>query len=419
MTAAPIRLLDGIRVLDLTNSRAELAGRLLADLGAEVMKVEPPDGVDSRRRAPFDERPGSDGGSLYWQAVGAGKQSVVLDLDDASARETLRELSRRADILVESFDPGTMEAWGLGYEALSALNPRLIYVSVTPYGQNGPKAHWPATDLTLEAAGGRVGLQGDRDRPPIPVGYPQAAFHAGGQAAADAIIALNERELSGLGQHLDMSMQEAIVWSLMNYPGYPSLTGGDPPGYGDDRGTAVMPARRGPFLGVSACKDGYVVVTPTSQRNFLAAITKNIVPALRDEGLLGEELSAVDWDAWDAARATDALSETQTEQAAAAARAFFASRRKLELMAWAWTSDVHLGPVNTTRDLLENPQLQARGFWKRARRHRAARCSRCAPRASTSICVPRRRSWGSTRRWSSAGSAIRPSSLRFRQRRTV
>ncbi|HEX5369135.1 MAG TPA: CoA transferase, partial [Dehalococcoidia bacterium] len=348
MTAAPQRLLDGISVLDLSNSRAELAGRLLADLGADVMKVEPPGGVDSRRRAPFDERAGSDGASLYWHAVGAGKQSVVLDLEDAAARDTLRELARRADILVESFDPGTMQAWGLGYEALSALNPRLVYVSVTPYGQHGPKAQWPATDLTLEAAGGRVGLQGDRDRPPIPVGYPQAAFHSGGQAAADAIIALNERELSGLGQHLDMSMQEAIVWSLMNYPGYPSLTGGDPPGYADDRATAVMPARRGPFMGISACKDGYVVVTPTSQRQFLAAITKSVVPALREEALLSIELAAVDWDAWDEARSTNSLSETQMEQAAAAGRAFFASQRKLELMAWAWTSDVHLGPVNTT-----------------------------------------------------------------------
>ena len=248
MTAAPIRLLEGIRVLDLTNSRAELAGRLLrrprrrGDEGRAARR--------GRFAAPSSVRrtAGSDGGSLYWQAVAAGKQSVVLDLDDASARQTLREMARRVDILVESFDPGTMEAWGLGYEALSALNPRLIYVSVTPYGQKGPKAQWPATELTLEASGGRVGLQGDRDRPPIPVGYPQAAFHAGGQAAADAIIALNEREVSGLGQRLDTSMQEAIVWSLMNFPGYPSLTGGDPPGYGDDRATAVMPARRGPFL---------------------------------------------------------------------------------------------------------------------------------------------------------------------------
>src|SRR5688572_26692392 len=198
-------LLTGIRVLDLADSRAELAGRLLADIGADVLKIEPPEGVDSRRRAPFDERPGSNGRSLYWSAVGIGKRSAVLDINTQAGRDTIRQLARRADILVESFVPGVMDAWGLGYEALSGLNSKLICVSVSPYGQKGPKAMWPASDLTIESAAGRVGLQGDRDRPPIPVGYPQASFHAGAQAAAGAVIALNERELSVRGQPADGS----------------------------------------------------------------------------------------------------------------------------------------------------------------------------------------------------------------------
>jgi crotonobetainyl-CoA:carnitine CoA-transferase CaiB-like acyl-CoA transferase len=363
MAIEPGCLLSGIRVLDLADSRAELTGRLLADFGAEVLKIEPPVGSDSRRRPPFDERPGG-GGSLYWAAVGLGKLSAVLDLDAEHARETLRRLVQRADVLVESFDPGAMQNCGLGYEALSSLNPRLIYVSVTPYGQAGPKANWPATDLTLEAAGGRLGLQGDRDRPPLPVGYPQASFHAGAQAAADVVIALNERELSGRGQYLDTSMQEAIVWTLMNGPGYPPNVGEDPPGSGDDRLTAALPPRRGPFLGVSACKDGYVVVTPTSQRQFLAAVTASIVPLLREHGLLDDWLAQLDWASWDQARASDCLDEAQLEAAAAAVRSFFLSKTKLELMQWAWTSDVHLGPVNSTLDLLENPHLQARGYWQ-------------------------------------------------------
>src|SRR5215213_10072641 len=113
-------LLEGIRVLDLATTRAELTGRMLADLGAEVLKVEPPQGVDARRIPPF-----------------------------------------------ESDDPGVLEGLGLGYADLRPLNPRLIHVSVTPYGQTGPKAQWPASDLTLQAAGGRVALQGDKDRPPL------------------------------------------------------------------------------------------------------------------------------------------------------------------------------------------------------------------------------------------------------------
>ncbi|HLG12241.1 MAG TPA: CoA transferase, partial [Dehalococcoidia bacterium] len=356
-------LLSGIRVLDLTTPRGELAGRMLADLGAEVLKLEPPGGVRTRFRAPFDERPGHDRRSLYWAAVGLGKRSAVLDLNDDSGREVVRGLAQRADILLESFDPGATSALGLGYETLRHLNPRLIYVSITPYGQEGPKSRWPATDLTLEAAGGRVSLQGDPDRPPLPVGYPQASFHAAGRAAADAIIALNERELSGRGQHLDTSMQESIVVTLMNGPGYPANVGSDPPGSANDR--AGVPPRRGaPFQGVSPCADGYVLVTMTAKPQMLAAVTQSVVPALQAEGLAPELVGATDWPAWEQARRDDCLTEAQTEAAAEAIRAFFKSRTKLELMRWAWQADVHLGPVNNTKDLLENPHFAERGFWQ-------------------------------------------------------
>jgi crotonobetainyl-CoA:carnitine CoA-transferase CaiB-like acyl-CoA transferase len=360
---AAMTLLSGIRVLDLTTPRGELAGRMLADLGAEVLKIEPPGGSPTRTLAPFDERPGSDRRSLYWAALGLGKHSVVLDLEDERGREAVRDLARRADILLESFDPGTTAALGLDYATLGRLNPRLIYVSITPYGQQGPKSRWPATDLTLEAAGGRVSLQGDPDRPPLPVGYPQASFHAAGHAAADAVIALNERELSGLGQHLDTSMQESIVVTLMNGPGYPANVGTDPPGSGEDR--ASTPPRRGaPFQGVSACADGYVVVTMTAQPKMLAAVTQSVLPALRDEGIAPELVAGTDWDAWERARSDDCLSDTQIAAAGAAISAFFRSRTKLELMRWAWQADVHLGPVNTTKDLRENPHLAERGFWQ-------------------------------------------------------
>src|SRR3954468_3106161 len=203
--------LHGIRVLDLTTQRAELAGRMLAELGAEVLKLEAPAGAEARRIGPFDE---SNGASLYWATVGMGKHSAVIDIETPEGQETVRDLIRRADVLIESSGPGVLDALGLGYAELSGLNPRLIYASASPYGLEGPKAQWPATDLTLEAASGRVGLQGDHDRPPLPVGYPQASFHVGARLAADIVIALNERELSGLGQHLDASMFEAMTLSL-------------------------------------------------------------------------------------------------------------------------------------------------------------------------------------------------------------
>ena len=170
-----------------------------------------------------------------------------------------------------------MDALGLGAGDLCALNPALdLRTSVTPYGQHGPKAKWPATELTLEAAGGRLALQGDIDRPPLPIGYPQAAFHAGAQVAADAIIALNEREISGLGQCLDASMQEAILLTLMNYAGFPALTGGDPPGMGDDRGEEQ---RRPSGVGMVECADGYVLAT-----NVTPDSIARVVPATRRSG---------------------------------------------------------------------------------------------------------------------------------------
>src|SRR5262249_45433561 len=167
------------RVIDLATTRAELAGRVLADLGADVIKVEPPGGCGARTLPPFRGNDESREGSLYWASVGVGKRSVVLDIDDARDREKLLAMIHGADVLIESFDPGAMAARALDYATLSARNPRLVYTSVTPFGQTGPKALTPASDLTVEAAGGLVGLQGDGDRPPVAIGLPQASFHGG------------------------------------------------------------------------------------------------------------------------------------------------------------------------------------------------------------------------------------------------
>jgi crotonobetainyl-CoA:carnitine CoA-transferase CaiB-like acyl-CoA transferase len=354
-------LLAGIRVLDLADERAELAGRLLADLGAEVLKVEPPEGVSSRRLPPFDEHVGHKRASLYWASVGVGKLSTVLDLTREPDRDRLRELARIADILIESSDPGALDAIGLGYDELSRWNPRLIYVSVTPYGRSGPKAHWPATELTLEAAGGRLAVQGDTDRPPIPIGYPQAAFHAGAQAAADAIIALNERELSGRGQRLDASMQEAVLLTLMNYAGFPALTGGDPPGMGDDRGKEQ---RRPGALGLVECADGYVLATNITPASVGRVLPESVLPALTARSEPAPGLEGVDWPGWAGDVRDGAVDGQLQARVNDAIRAFFRPMTKSQIMAWAWESDVVLGPVNLTRDLLTNPHLKARGFWQ-------------------------------------------------------
>ena len=363
-TAGSDTLLDGVRVLDLATPRAEMTGRVLADMGAEVIKVEPPSGAESRRRAPFsDAEPGR---SLYWAQMGLGKRSVVIDLESSQGREDFRALLSTADVLIESFDPGTMSTWGLGYDDVKDELPDLIYVSVTPYGQDGPHADRPATDLTLEAAGGLVGLQGDGDRPPVPVGLPQASIHAGVQAAADTSIALRERELSGLGQHLDVSMQAAVVWTLMHATGFPPNTGGDPPGTcaqrnigGDNMGGAVM--------GVHPCLDGYIVFSIVPGGLGLRHSTL-VLKWIEEEGELIGELEGANIDEW-AANIARLVTEDPAEVGRQVVIAtenmhhFVAKKTMAECFERAVRDSFMMAPLYTMEDIANDTHLAARGFW--------------------------------------------------------
>ena len=255
--ARPAALAD-LRVLDLSTPLAEATGRILADLGAEVIKIEPPGGCEARFAPPFsldgrapsarhaykNELLGGDPeASLFWRAWGQGKKSVVLDLDAGSDREKFLALVDTADILIESFTPGVMDAMGLGAATLRARNPMLLYVTVSPFGQTGPLAKAPATDLTLSAAGGLLNMTGEGDRPPVPVGLPETAHLGSTQAAADVLMALYARHRTGVGQHLDSSIQAAVLWSLMYVTDFAAV-GQDPPQTGDDRakrsGTMVI-----------------------------------------------------------------------------------------------------------------------------------------------------------------------------------
>ncbi|MCY3558960.1 MAG: CoA transferase [Chloroflexi bacterium] len=357
-------LLQGVRVLDLATPRAEMTGRVLADMGAEVIKVEPPAGADARRLPPFsDSEPGR---SLYWAQMGLGKRSVVIDLDSAPGRDEFRSLLATADVLIESFDPGTMASLGLGYDDVKNELPDLIYVSVTPYGQDGPHADRPATDLTLESAGGLVGLQGDGDRPPVPVGLPQASIHAGVQAAADTSIALRERELSGLGQHLDVSMQAAVVWTLMNATGFPPNTGGDPPGTCAERGGGEANSA-GAVMGVHPCLDGYIVFSIVPGGLGLRHSTL-VLKWIEEEGELTGELEGVDIDEW-AAKIARLVTEDPAELgrqvliATENMHQFVAKKTMAECFERAVRDSFMMAPLYTMEDIANDSHLAARDFW--------------------------------------------------------
>lgn len=356
--------LEGIRVLDLATPLAEAAGRVFADLGAEVIKVEPPGGCAARRTPPFERgREADPQGSLFWRAFGLGKASVVLDLQAETDREAFLELVRGADVLIESFTPGEMARLGLDHETLSSINPSLLYVSVTPFGQTGPEACSPATDLTLAASGGLVNLQGDRDRPPVPIGVPETSHHGAVQAAADAIMALCSREKDGRGQHLDVSIQAAVVWTLLFAEGYPVLMGENQPGSGEQRAKpqellpgVVVPDR-------AACKDGFVVMTlvlgEVGGRSFGA-----MMRWAAECGALDDDLAGHDWTVMFQLLGEGKLTPADIARGFEQFVAFLGTRSKAEVHAKATAGKWLIGPAYTTAEIHDDPQLAARDYWQ-------------------------------------------------------
>lgn len=209
-------MLSPYTVLDLTDDRGELTGMILGDLGADVIKVEPPQGSPSRRMPPFLQYAPEPERSLHYFAFNRNKRGVTLNLTTEAGRDALLGLSRRADFLIESARPGGMAALGLGFDSLRQVNPGLVYVSITAFGQDGPYADFVASDLTLAAMGGPMSLQGSPDGPPVRITVPQVWLHAGAEAAVGALTAHARMIQTGEAQFVDVSAQTAMVWTMMH-----------------------------------------------------------------------------------------------------------------------------------------------------------------------------------------------------------
>ena len=203
--------LNGLRVLELGSFIAgPFAGQLLGDLGADVIKVEPPDTGDPMRRWGV-----LDGGhSLWWPAIARNKRSVAVNLRDERGRDIVRRLAEQVDVVLENFKPGTLERWGLGYDALAAVNPAVVLVHVSGYGQTGPRAHEPGFGAIGEAVGGVRFTTGEPDRPPARTGISLGDSLAALFAVIGTLTALHERSRSGRGQEVDVAIAEA-VFALM------------------------------------------------------------------------------------------------------------------------------------------------------------------------------------------------------------
>ncbi|UCE72857.1 MAG: CoA transferase [Methanomassiliicoccales archaeon] len=344
------------RVLDLTTGGCLYCAKILADLGADVIKIENPGGDPARNIGPFYKDVPHPEKSLFWFAFNTNKRSITLDLQTADGQEIFQQLVETADFLIESFAPSYMDKLGLGYEVLSEINPRLIMTSITPFGQTGPYANYLSSDLVTWAMGGYMFLCGDPDRAPVWISLPQASIYGGSQAAAGTMIAHWYRERTGEGQSLDVSIQECIIcflnqamqnWDLNEINsyrvGYKYMTGG------------------GPLTMGHRCRDGYVTcVIMGGAVKAQVHTSKVLTNWLAEEGNAPEWLKDFDWEHdYDAMKHTPEL----VDRVESCFKEFFNDKTKKELYEKAVESRIMFAPLNDVQDIVEDRQLSSRDFW--------------------------------------------------------
>ena len=246
--------LEGVRVLDLTHCIAgPYCTRLLAGFGADVLKIEPPGGERGRRMGPFfHDEPGPDS-SLLFAYLNAGKRSVSLNLKSAEGRDILLSLLPETDLLVENFAPRVMPSLQLDYEALREVAPHLVMVSISNFGQTGPYRDYKATDIVEYALGGLMYIFGAYDREPLKHAFNQAQFKAGTDAASASLMALYHQRLTGAGQHVDVSIQEAVATGLRDVVNNYTYTGAI---------RRRQPNHSGDLQRLRATSDGYLLPNP-------------------------------------------------------------------------------------------------------------------------------------------------------------
>ena len=349
-------MLQHIRVLDLCDGEALLCGQILADLGADVILVEPPVGASARRRGPFaGGAPDPERSLLFW-AYARGRRSLVVDRESEAGRRELRELARGADVLLESGAPGELARHGLGHAELAAENPGLVFVSITPFGQDGPRAHQPATDLTVLAAAGPLALTGDSDRAPVRVAVPQAFRHAAAEAAVGALVALEERRRSGLGQHVDVSAQQASTIAtqayLLSHP------------LGAGTSTRVAGGVRVGRLRVEfvyPAKDGWVSITHLFGST-IGPVTRRLMEWVHECGFCDAAMRDKDWIAYTQLLSSGQEPLSEFERVKRAVAACTATKTKAELLQVALDRQLLMAPVRTLAEVVESEQAAAREF---------------------------------------------------------
>ncbi|QLD89124.1 CoA transferase [Natronomonas salina] len=332
--------LDGLTILDASRVLVgPFCTMQLGDLGADVVKVERPDGGD-QTRGWHPPKYGDSEESAYYMSINRNKRSITLNLASEDGRDLFRELAAKADVVVENFRVGQMDKWGLGYEDLRAENPELIYCSLSGYGEWGPDSSRPAYDIIMQAEGGMMSITGPEDGPPVRVGVAIADIGAGMYAAQAILAALLDRELGdGTGQKIDVSLLDGqVAW--MTYMASNYFATGDPPERMGSKHPTIAPYQAFPTT------DGYVVVAVASEN-----IWPRFCEAIDRADLLADERFERNSDRVNNRSALDAILEAELSE--------YTTEELLNRF------DDHEVPASDVKDMdevFDNPQVQARGM---------------------------------------------------------
>ena len=349
-------MLSHYRVLDLTDERGSFAGFLLASLGAEVIMVEPPAGSRSRSIPPFAPEQSGVQASLWHWAYNRGKQSVVIDPDKEG--EQFMQLVRGADVLLETHPNRFTPQLGFDYSTLAAWNPALIHTVISPFGLNGPRADWSATDLILMAAAGVSTLAGDRDRAPVRISLPQAWLHASAEAAGATLIALHERNRSGRGQLVDVSAQQAAMMAAQAQP-LATLSRTSPPVRAGG-GALVGPLR---LRTVFPAKDGFVSITFLFG-SMLGPYARRLMEWICEEGGCDAATRDKDWVGLGNLLHTGEEPVSEFDRIIETIARFTAGKTKQALFDAAMSRRLLIAPISDAQDILAQEHFEVHKAWE-------------------------------------------------------
>lgn len=333
--------LEGLRVLEIgTFVSAPYCGKLFAGYGAEVIKVEPPGGDLSRAHGPFKDGVPNPETSALFLYLNTGKKSVVLDIGAPEGRRQFLELVKTADVVIENFRPADMRRLGLTYETLSAANPRLVVISITAFGQDGPYADYESNNLVAFAMGGQMFMTGTQDGGPLKNGGYQADYQGGLNAFSAGMLAVLAAERDGLGQHVDISVQQCMAPILEATIPYYTYMGR---WAGLRRGNHMAS-----FIGIYPCADGHLGI------HIMARNWKPFTDAIGRQDLFDDPRFV-----------TQAARAQNNDDLMAEFYAWAAGETKHDIYRRAGAGRAPIAFVHTMDDLLTSPQLESRGFIQR------------------------------------------------------